>query len=89
MTDGRVSGATHGFMVGHVAPEAARGGAIALLRDGDRIVIDAERRVIETAADLAARRAGWTALPPRVTRGVLAKYAKTVGSAARGAVIEI
>jgi dihydroxy-acid dehydratase len=89
ITDGRFSGATHGFMVGHIAPEAARGGPIGLLHEGDRIVIDAERRVIETAADLDARRAGWTALPPRVTRGVLAKYAKTVGSAARGAVIEI
>jgi len=89
ITDGRFSGATHGFMVGHIAPEAARGGPVGLLRDGDRVVIDAERRVIETDADLDARRAGWTALPPRVTRGVLAKYAKTVGSAARGAVIEI
>jgi dihydroxy-acid dehydratase len=89
ITDGRFSGATHGFMVGHIAPEAARGGPIGLLRDGDIVVIDAERRVIETDADLDARRAGWTALPPRVTRGVLAKYAKTVGSAARGAVIEI
>jgi dihydroxy-acid dehydratase len=89
ITDGRFSGATHGFMVGHIAPEAARGGPIGLLRDGDRIVIDAERRVIETDAGLDARRAGWTPLAPRVTRGALAKYAKTVGSAARGAVIEI
>ena len=89
ITDGRFSGATHGFMVGHVAPEAARGGPIGLLRDGDRITIDAETRKLETDADLESRRAGWTALAPRVTRGVLAKYAKTVGSAARGAVIEI
>jgi dihydroxy-acid dehydratase len=89
ITDGRFSGATHGFMVGHIAPEAARGGAIALLRDGDRIVIDAERRVIETDADLEPRRAAWRAPEPSVARGVLAKYAKTVGSAARGAVIEI
>jgi len=89
ITDGRFSGATHGFMVGHIAPEAARGGAIALLRDGDRIVIDAQRRVIETDADLDARRKDWRAPPPKVTRGVLAKYAKTVGSAARGAVIEV
>ena len=89
ITDGRFSGATHGFMVGHIAPEAARGGPVGLLRDGDRIVIDAEARRLETDADLEARRAGWTALAPRVTRGVLAKYAKTVGSAARGAVIEI
>jgi dihydroxy-acid dehydratase len=89
ITDGRFSGATRGFMVGHIAPEAARGGAIALLRDGDRIVIDAERRVIETDADLEPRRAAWRAPAPSVARGVLAKYAKTVGSAARGAVIEI
>jgi len=89
ITDGRFSGATHGFMVGHIAPEAARGGAIALLHDGDRIVIDAERRVIETDADLDTRRKTWTAPAPKVARGVLAKYAKTVGSAARGAVIEI
>jgi dihydroxy-acid dehydratase len=89
ITDGRFSGATHGFMVGHVAPEAARGGAIGLLWEGDRVVIDAGTRKLETDADLDSRRAAWKALPPRVTRGVLAKYAKTVGSAARGAVIEV
>jgi dihydroxy-acid dehydratase len=89
ITDGRFSGATHGFMVGHIAPEAARGGPIGLLHEGDIVVIDAERRVIETDADLESRRADWAPLAPRVTRGVLAKYAKTVGSAARGAVIEI
>jgi dihydroxy-acid dehydratase len=89
ITDGRFSGATHGFMVGHIAPEAARGGAIGLLRDGDRIVIDAQRRVIETDADLETRRKTWTPPAPKVTRGALAKYAKTVGSASRGAVIEI
>ena len=89
ITDGRFSGATHGFMVGHIAPEAVKGGGIGLLQDGDRIVIDAERRVIETDADLETRRKTWTAPAPKVTRGVLAKYAKTVGSAARGAVMEI
>jgi dihydroxy-acid dehydratase len=89
ITDGRFSGATHGFMVGHVAPEAARGGPIALLRDGDRVRIDARQRELATDADLESRRAEWRAPPPRVTRGVLAKYARTVGSAARGAVIEI
>jgi dihydroxy-acid dehydratase len=89
ITDGRFSGATHGFMVGHVAPEAARGGPIALLRDGDRVRIDARQRELATDADLESRRADWRAPPPRVTRGVLAKYARTVGSAARGAVIEI
>ncbi len=88
ITDGRFSGATHGFMVGHIAPEAVRGGAIALLQDGDRIVIDAERRVIETDADIETRRKSWKAAAPKVTRGVLAKYARGVGSAARGAVIE-
>ncbi|WP_291183505.1 dihydroxy-acid dehydratase [Dokdonella sp.] len=86
ITDGRFSGATHGFMVGHIAPEAARGGPIALLRDGDRIVIDAARRVIETDADLDARRKDWHAPAPKVLHGVLAKYAKLVGSAAKGAV---
>ena len=86
MTDGRFSGATHGFMVGHVAPEAARGGPIALLADGDRIVIDATRRVVETDADIDSRRAAWHAPPPNASRGVLAKYARLVGSAARGAV---
>ncbi|MBS0570455.1 MAG: dihydroxy-acid dehydratase [Proteobacteria bacterium] len=89
ITDGRFSGATHGFMVGHVAPEAARGGPIALLRDGDAVRIDAATRELATNADLQSRRAGWHAPAPRVIRGVLAKYAKTVGSAARGAVIEV
>jgi dihydroxy-acid dehydratase len=86
ITDGRFSGATHGFMVGHIAPEAARGGAIALLRDGDRVVIDLGRRVLETDADLEPRRAAWRAPAPKVTRGVLAKYAQQVSSAALGAV---
>lgn len=86
MTDGRFSGASYGFVVGHVAPEAARGGPIALLRDGDRIVIDATRRVIETDADLESRRRDWTPPAPKVTRGALAKYARLVGSAALGAV---
>jgi dihydroxy-acid dehydratase len=89
ITDGRFSGATHGFMVGHVAPEAARGGPIALLRDGDQVTIDAATRKLETDADLEARRVHWQPPAPRVARGVLAKYAKTVGSAARGAVIEV
>ena len=86
MTDGRFSGASYGFVVGHIAPEAARGGPIALLRDGDRIVIDATRRVIETDADLESRRRDWTPPAPKVTRGALAKYARLVGSAALGAV---
>jgi dihydroxy-acid dehydratase len=86
ITDGRFSGATRGLMVGHVAPEAARGGPIALLRDGDPIVIDVDSNTLSTSADLEARRAGWTAPPPRITHGVLAKYARLVGSAAEGAV---
>jgi dihydroxy-acid dehydratase len=84
-TDGRFSGATYGFMVGHISPEAARGGPIALLRTGDRIVIDVDARVIETDADLAARTApAWTPSPEAT--GAYAKYARLVGSASQGAV---
>jgi dihydroxy-acid dehydratase len=89
ITDGRFSGATHGFMVGHVAPEAARGGPIALLRDGDSIVIDAARRELRTTADLAGRRANWKPPAPKVTRGALAKYARLVGSASDGATTQL
>ncbi|KJV36662.1 dihydroxy-acid dehydratase [Luteibacter yeojuensis] len=88
ITDGRFSGATHGFMVGHIAPEAARGGPIGLLREGDAIFIDASTRELRTDADLASRRAAWRPEPPKVTRGVLAKYARLVGSAAEGAVTQ-
>ena len=84
VTDGRFSGATYGFMVGHVAPEAARGGPIARLATGDRVRIDVERRVIETDADLAAR--PLPDAPPRVLTGAYAKYARLVGSASQGAV---
>jgi dihydroxy-acid dehydratase len=72
-------------MVGHMAPEAVRGGPIALLREGDRIRIDAGLRAIETDADLAERRKHWTAPAPKVTTGALAKYARLVGSASDGA----
>lgn len=85
ITDGRFSGATHGYMVGHIAPEAARGGPIALLHEGDRIRIDAESRQISTTADLASRRAGWQPPAPKVTRGAMAKYVALVGSASEGA----
>jgi dihydroxy-acid dehydratase len=85
ITDGRFSGATHGFMVGHIAPEAARGGPLALLHDGDPISIDAEARELRTTADLDARRAHWQPRAPKVTRGALAKYARLVGSASDGA----
>ena len=85
ITDGRFSGATYGFMVGHISPEAARGGPIGLLQDGDTIVIDVEKRVIETDADLASRPAReWPRSPE--TTGAYAKYAALVGSASRGAV---
>jgi dihydroxy-acid dehydratase len=89
MTDGRFSGATHGFMVGHVAPEAARGGPIAAVRDGDTVTIDVdERRVdLELADDEIAGRVAAYESPPNPDRtGVLAKYAKLVSSAAEGAV---
>src|SRR5690606_18456968 len=84
ITDGRFSGATRGFMVGHVSPEAARGGPIAKLRDGDRVRIDVATRRIDVDADLASRAA--TTIAPRVTTGVLAKYAHLVSSASLGAV---
>jgi dihydroxy-acid dehydratase len=86
LTDGRFSGATHGFMVGHVAPEAQVGGPIAFVKDGDQITIDVDTRRMDVAADLDARRAGWKAPAPRYTRGVMAKYAAAVSSAAVGAV---
>jgi dihydroxy-acid dehydratase len=85
ITDGRFSGATHGFMVGHIAPEAVRGGPIALLRDGDRIFIDGNSRELRTDADLESRRASWKAPAAKVTHGALAKYAQLVGSASDGA----
>ena len=89
ITDGRFSGATHGYMVAHVAPEAVREGPIAWIRDGDRIVIDPTGRrldVVVPEAELAERKKGWSPPPPRFESGAMAKYAKLVGSAARGAV---
>lgn len=89
VTDGRFSGGTTGLCVGHIAPEAVDGGPIAFVRDGDRITLDVANRTLELAVDeaeLAARRAGWEPLPPKYTRGVLGKYARTVQSAAVGAV---
>jgi dihydroxy-acid dehydratase len=89
ITDGRFSGATHGFMVGHVAPEAYRGGPIAALRDGDEITLDVDARELRVALsddEIAARLADWSPPPPRYTRGVLAKYAALVSSASEGAV---
>lgn len=87
ITDGRFSGATYGFMVGHVAPEAARGGPIAFLETGDPITIDVDGRRIDVAADLTARMAkGFTPPEPRYRTGALAKYAALVKSASEGAV---
>lgn len=86
VTDGRFSGATHGMMIGHVAPEAARGGPIGLIQDGDVITVDVEGRQLNVEADLAARAKDWQPPAPRYTTGVLAKYAALVSSASLGAV---
>jgi dihydroxy-acid dehydratase len=89
VTDGRFSGATRGLMVGHIAPEAAVGGPIAALREGDVVVIDVDNRRLSAEvedAELQRRLDGWTVPAPRYARGVFAKYAAEVGSAARGAV---
>jgi dihydroxy-acid dehydratase len=89
LTDGRFSGATHGLMAGHVAPEAAVGGPIAILRDGDTIVFDIAKRRLDVElsdAEIAERLKGWTPPAPRYTIGVMAKYARLVSSASQGAV---
>jgi dihydroxy-acid dehydratase len=89
LTDGRFSGGTHGLMIGHVAPEAALGGPIALVREGDQIVIDVDRRVLDLEVDgseLERRRADWSPPAPHYTSGVFAKYAALVSSASEGAV---
>jgi dihydroxy-acid dehydratase len=91
ITDGRFSGGTHGFCIGHVAPEAVDGGPIAFVADGDHIVIDVNKRSIDVDVPdnvLAARKAQWKLPEPRYTHGVLAKYAKLVAGADRGAVTE-
>jgi dihydroxy-acid dehydratase len=92
ITDGRFSGGTYGMVVGHVAPEAAVGGTIALVAEGDRVTIDAERRLLElevSEPELAKRRKAWTPPTPRYTAGVLYKYAKQVSSASVGAVTDL
>ena len=92
ITDGRFSGGTYGMVVGHVAPEAAVGGAIALVEEGDSITIDANNRLLQlniSDAELATRRANWQPLPPRYTKGILAKYAKLVSSSSVGAVTDL
>ncbi len=91
LTDGRFSGATSGLCVGHVAPEAADGGPIALVADGDRVVLDVPNRRLDLLVapeELERRRQSWTPMAPRYTSGALAKYARLVGSAARGAVCD-
>jgi dihydroxy-acid dehydratase len=91
ITDGRFSGGSHGFVVGHIAPEAASRGPIALLRAGDRVSIDATQQTLRvelTAAELRRRRAAWKPRKPYATAGVLAKYARLVGSASFGAVTD-
>ena len=90
VTDGRFSGATRGLMVGHVAPEAANGGPIAAVRDGDRVTIDIDARLLNVHLDaetLAARMAQWKAPAPRFSTGVFARYARAVASASDGAVM--
>jgi dihydroxy-acid dehydratase len=89
ITDGRFSGATHGLMVGHVSPEAFRGGPIAALREGDIVVLDVEKRELNvelTDEEIAERMRGWSPPPPNYTTGVLAKYAALVSSASEGAI---
>ena len=92
ITDGRFSGGTYGTVVGHVAPEAAVGGAIALVQEGDSITIDADARLLQlnvSERELAQRRANWQPPQPRYTKGVLAKYAKLVSSSSVGAVTDL
>lgn len=92
ITDGRFSGGTHGFVVGHITPEACEGGVLAIVKDGDQITIDAANRKVElNVADaiITERLANWTKPAPNYTRGVLAKYAKTVSSASTGAVTDM
>jgi dihydroxy-acid dehydratase len=91
ITDGRFSGGSRGFVVGHIAPEAAVGGPIGLIEDGDEITIDAVKREIRAAvsdAVMAERRKQWRAPEPYARRGVLAKYARSVSSASLGAVTD-
>jgi dihydroxy-acid dehydratase len=91
ITDGRFSGGTHGFVVGHVSPEAQEGGLIGLIRDGDRITIDAEKNSISAELsddEIARRRAAWKQPPLKVSKGSLYKYAMTVSSASQGCVTD-
>ena len=92
ITDGRFSGATRGACIGHVSPEAARGGPIALVRDGDQIDIDIEKKTIQVRVseeELAKRRQEWQPKEPKIKTGYLARYAALVTSASTGAVLEL
>ena len=89
VTDGRFSGATHGFMVAHVAPEAFNGGPIAVVREGDTITVDVDKGVLDVeipAAEMESRRKAWKPREPRYATGVMAKYCKLVASASEGAI---
>ena len=91
ITDGRFSGGSHGFIIGHVVPEAQEGGPIGLIRTGDVITIDAENNTLDVALDateLSRRRAGWTMPPYKATRGTLYKFIKSVKSASEGCVTD-
>jgi dihydroxy-acid dehydratase len=91
ITDGRFSGGSHGFLIGHVVPEAQEGGPIALVEEGDVITIDVKKHVIEldvSSEELSARRARWTAPPLKATRGTLYKYIQLVNSASLGCVTD-
>jgi dihydroxy-acid dehydratase len=91
VTDGRFSGGSHGFLIGHVTPEAQEGGPLALVRDGDVIAIDVKKNAVELevgAAELARRRRAWTPPPPKATRGALARYVRTVRPASEGCVTD-
>ena len=92
LTDGRFSGATHGFMAGHVAPEAAMGGPIAAISDGDIVTFDLPTRKLDVEisdAEMQKRMASWQAPKPRYTRGVMAKYALLVSSSSLGAITSV
>ena len=92
ITDGRFSGGSHGFVIGHISPEAYEGGPIALLENGDRITIDAESKTIDvdlTQAELDSRKKSWSKPQPYAKKGLLAKYAKLVSSASLGAVTDL
>jgi dihydroxy-acid dehydratase len=91
LTDGRFSGGSHGFIIGHITPEAQEGGPVALVQDGDTVTVDATQNTIEMSVsddELAKRRASWTAPPLKATRGTLYKYIKNVKSASEGCVTD-